>query len=76
MSGLVAVLTTVGPSVGVGLIFFFVIRAVLRADRREREYLRELDEIEVEAERLRKSGQHQESATPERSVSDPNHNNG
>ncbi|SNS62734.1 hypothetical protein SAMN06309944_1067 [Micrococcales bacterium KH10] len=44
MDGVVGVVSTVAPSIGVGLIFFFAIRAVIRADRREREYLRELDE--------------------------------
>lgn len=31
------------PSIGVGLLFWFVMRAILRADRREREMERELE---------------------------------
>lgn len=31
------------PSIGVGLLFWFVMRALLRADRREREAEREAD---------------------------------
>lgn len=31
------------PSIGVGLLFWFAMRAVLRADRREREAEREAD---------------------------------
>ncbi|GAA2236438.1 hypothetical protein GCM10010401_05600 [Rarobacter faecitabidus] len=49
MDAWVGVLSTVAPSIGVGLIFFFVIRSVIRADRREREYLRELDNEDVQA---------------------------
>ncbi len=44
MSDLGPALTTLAPSVGVGLIFFVVVRSVLRADRNERRHLRELDE--------------------------------
>lgn len=46
MDALIGVVSTVAPSIGVGLIFYFVIRSVIRADRREREYLRRLDEEE------------------------------
>lgn len=31
------------PSVGVGVLFYFVIRAIVQADRKERAALRELD---------------------------------
>ena len=31
------------PSIGVGLLFWFVMRAVMRADRREREVEREAE---------------------------------
>lgn len=37
------------PSIGVGLLFWFVMRAVLRADRREREALARIDREEVQA---------------------------
>ena len=36
MSGVDAVLISIIPSLGVGLIFWYVMRAVIRADRRER----------------------------------------
>jgi hypothetical protein len=37
------------PSIGVGLLFWFVMRAVLRADRREREALAQIDREEAQA---------------------------
>jgi hypothetical protein len=40
------------PSLGTGLLFYFVIRAFVNADRNEREALRKLDE-----EALRKDSQ-------------------
>lgn len=40
------------PSLGVGFLFFFVMRAIVHADRREREAVRR---AEVEEERLRAS---------------------
>jgi len=48
MSGLDAVLISILPSIGVGLIFWYVMRAVIRADRRERA---ELARIDAEEER-------------------------
>ena len=33
------------PSLGVGLIFYFVMRSVIRADRNERKELAELDRL-------------------------------
>ncbi len=42
------------PSIGVGLLFWFAIRALLRADRREREAEREAEREFLEAERPRK----------------------
>ena len=44
------------PSVGVGLLFWFVMRAVLGADRRERAAMAELDrqDAELAAERARR----------------------
>ncbi|PFG39209.1 hypothetical protein ATJ97_1706 [Georgenia soli] len=35
------------PSLGTGLLFYFVIRAFVNADRNEREALRRLDEEEM-----------------------------
>ncbi|WP_246956701.1 hypothetical protein [Brachybacterium sp. Marseille-Q7125] len=46
------------PSIGVGLIFWFAIRALLRADRREREA-----EREAEQEYLRRADQDEGSRT-------------
>ncbi len=46
------------PSIGVGLLFWFVIRAILNADRRERE-------AEKEAERLMREQEKAEAAAPE-----------
>jgi len=43
MSGIQAVLVGVIPSIGVALIFWYVMRAIIRADRREREMLAKAD---------------------------------
>ena len=37
------------PSIGVGLLFWYVMRAVLRADRRERDALARIDREEAQA---------------------------
>jgi hypothetical protein len=37
------VLTTLAPSVGLGVLFYLAMRWVLRADRNERRHLSELD---------------------------------
>ncbi|MCB2413333.1 hypothetical protein LGT39_10805 [Demequina sp. TTPB684] len=37
------------PSLGVGGLFFFVMRGIMRADRREREAIAQLDREEEEA---------------------------
>ena len=47
MSGIDAVLISILPSVGLGLIFWYVMRAVLRADRRERAELAKIDAEEA-----------------------------
>lgn len=39
------------PSIGVGVLFYFVMRNVIRADRNERAQLAELDRLEAESER-------------------------
>ena len=36
MSGMDAILISIIPSIGVGLLFWYVMRAVIRADRNER----------------------------------------
>ncbi len=38
------------PSIGVGVLFYFVMRNVIRADRNERAQLAELDRLEAESE--------------------------
>ncbi|SFA89615.1 hypothetical protein SAMN05421867_10386 [Cellulomonas marina] len=43
MGELGAVLAAVLPSIGVGLVFWFVVRALVQADRRERLALARLD---------------------------------
>ena len=47
MSGVDAVLISIIPSLGVGLIFWYVMRAVIRADRRERAELAKYDAEEA-----------------------------
>ena len=61
MSGLEAVLVSVLPSVGIGLIFWYVMRAVIRADRRERA---ELAKIDAEEARLAAEASGKDVPTP------------
>ncbi|MFP3713316.1 hypothetical protein [Isoptericola variabilis] len=58
-----ASLIALAPSVGVGLLFWFAMRKIFRADRNEREALARLD-----AEDARRA---QESAGPAGSTSSP-----
>ena len=44
-----AVLAGLTPSVGVGLLFWFAMRKILRADRHEREALERMDREAMEA---------------------------
>lgn len=44
-----AVLVGLLPSIGVGLVFWYAMRVVLRADRRERAALAEIDADEAAA---------------------------
>ncbi|GGC05024.1 hypothetical protein GCM10010972_17750 [Cellulomonas carbonis] len=46
VDGFLDVLFALAPSVGVGLVFWFVIRAVIHADRREREAIARLEAAE------------------------------
>jgi len=59
VSGFDAVLISIIPSIGVGLIFWYVMRAVVRADRKEREELARIDAAddarEAEAARVAKA---------------------
>lgn len=43
MSGVTAVLTGILPSIGLGLLFWFAMRAIVRADRNERAAEAKLD---------------------------------
>jgi hypothetical protein len=43
MNGVGGVLTALLPSIGVGLIFWFAMRAILNADRTERQALARMD---------------------------------
>lgn len=47
MTGLEAVLISIIPSIGVALIFWYVMRAIIRADRRERQELARMDAEEA-----------------------------
>lgn len=49
MNGLLAALAAIIPSVGVGLLFWYAMRAVVNADRTEREALARMDAAEREA---------------------------
>ena len=51
MNGWDAVLAAVLPSVGVGVIFWFVMRAIVNADRAERRAVARLDAEATEVER-------------------------
>lgn len=48
MPGFTDVLAALAPSVGVGLLFWFAMRAIVRADRRERAAIAALEAREQE----------------------------
>ena len=50
MDGIGGVLTAVIPSVGVGLLFWFAMRAIVNADRTERQALARMDAEQDAAE--------------------------
>jgi hypothetical protein len=59
VNGLGAALAAILPSIGVGLIFWFAIRALVNADRTERQALARMDAAErlaAEQEVQRKNG--------------------
>lgn len=64
MSGVDAVLISIIPSIGVGLIFWYVMRAVIRADRRERAELAKID-AEEDARAAAASGKTEENKPAE-----------
>ena len=55
MDGLGPVLAAVLPSIGVGLLFWFAMRAVVNADRTERQALARMDAEEASAKRQENS---------------------
>jgi predicted permease len=60
MDTTLAVLAGLTPSVGVGLLFWFAMRKILRADRHEREALERMDReaMATAAENARNSASH------------------
>lgn len=60
MDTTLAVLAGLTPSVGVGLLFWFAMRKILRADRHEREALERMDRegMTVTAENTGNSASH------------------
>jgi predicted permease len=60
MDTTLAVLAGLTPSVGVGLLFWFAMRKILRADRHEREALERMDReaMAAAAESARNSASH------------------
>ena len=60
MDTTLAVLAGLTPSVGVGLLFWFAMRKILRADRHEREALERMDRegMTATAENTRNSTSH------------------
>ena len=51
MSGIEAIAISIIPSIGVGLIFWYAMRAVIRADRRERAELARIDAEEAKTKK-------------------------
>jgi len=51
VDGLWQVVAALIPSIGVGLVFWFVMRAVIHADRRERQAVARLEAAERDARR-------------------------
>lgn len=59
-----AAIAALTPPVGVALLFWFVMRAVLRADRNEREAMAALDRAEAERERAGRERPPSSSSAP------------
>jgi hypothetical protein len=57
MDTLLTALAAIIPSVGVGLLFWFAIRALVNADRTERQALARMDAAERAAEAAAKNGE-------------------
>ncbi len=51
MSGFLDALAALVPSVAVGLVFWFAMRAIIRADRRERAAITRLEQASARAEK-------------------------
>ena len=63
MSTLDGVLISIIPSIGVGLLFWYVMRAVIRADRRERALLAKIEaEEDAQAATAHSNGELNEDA--------------
>lgn len=50
MDGIGGVLTAVIPSVGVGVLFWYAMRAILNADRTERQAIARMDQADARRE--------------------------
>lgn len=61
MSGLRAILVGLLPSIGLGLIFWYAMRAIIRADRNERAAEARLDAAQATVARLDSA---RDAATP------------
>ncbi|MBT0993196.1 hypothetical protein KIN34_02685 [Cellulomonas sp. DKR-3] len=60
MNGLGGVLAAVLPSIGVGLIFWFAMRAIVNADRTERQALARMDhEAQIAAKPVEESSKNE-----------------
>ncbi|UJP40914.1 hypothetical protein [Cellulomonas palmilytica] len=63
MDGIGGVLTAVIPSVGVGLLFWFAMRAIMNADRTERQALARMDAEENAQQAARSAKNSQENGS-------------
>lgn len=57
MNALFTALAAIIPSVGVGLLFWFAIRALVNADRTERQAIARMDAAERAAGQVSKNGE-------------------
>ncbi|MBO3085035.1 hypothetical protein [Cellulomonas fengjieae] len=64
MNTLLTALMALLPSIGVGLLFWFAIRALVNADRTERAALAKMDAEEREAERAASRNNAEDSRPP------------
>ncbi len=64
MSGLDGVLISIIPSIGVGLLFWYVMRAVIRADRRERAAIAKIEAEEDARDAAAAQGKGESATAP------------